>query len=67
MFHNIVFSVETNIPSKKKKEIKETIEAHGGVVSDFVTRKVSFNHFLFVLLLPLRLLLFLISHRLASF
>lgn len=36
----IVFSLETNIPSKQKCELRGSIEECGGIINDFITKKV---------------------------
>eukprot|EP00026_Physarum_polycephalum_P010133 Phypoly_transcript_10284.p1 GENE.Phypoly_transcript_10284~~Phypoly_transcript_10284.p1 ORF type:complete len:227 (+),score=38.98 Phypoly_transcript_10284:133-813(+) len=39
-FASVQFALDTNISVKQKKELKEAITSHGGIISDFITPKV---------------------------
>ena len=40
MFSGLIFSLETNLGVKQKKDVKALVEANGGKISDFVNTKV---------------------------
>ena len=48
MFSGLIFSLETNLGVKQKKDVKALVEANGGKISDFVNTKVGslFHYYL---------------------